>query len=450
MRITPNYNFILDTDSYKASHFLQYPPGTKFVSSYIEARSTKLSDVTEYVSFGLQKYLKDLESVRVTKADVEEADDILTRHGEPFNRSGWERIVKAYDGRIPLIVEGVPDGTVLPIGTPNVQVRNFDPELFWLTSYVETQMLRALWYPSTVATLSREIKKDIYNFLVKTSDDSDVQILFKLHDFGARGVSSYESSGIGGLAHLINFMGTDTLSALQVARNYYYEKGMPAFSIPAAEHSTITSWGPTGEIDAYRNMLAQFGGPGKLVAVVSDSYDIYNACKTIWGEALREEVEKMKGTLVIRPDSGDPVTVLTRVFEILEAKFPVTVNSKGYKVLPPYLRVIQGDGVNRSSITDILWTLMVNGWSTENIAFGMGGALLQSVNRDTLSFAMKCNAISMGEDWIPVQKRPKTDVGKASKAGRLDTISLGMQTVYDTNCLLHDTFTQVRERARIV
>lgn len=446
MRTKTEYNFILDTDSYKQSHFLQYPPNIKFVSSYIEGRKGMFK---EYVSFGLQKYLMDLEAVRVTRAQVDEAEDVSTRHGEPFNRKGWDRIVKAYDGRIPLIIEGVPDGTVVPIGSPILQVRNFDPELYWLTSFVETQMLRAMWYPSTVATISREIKKVIYRYLKETSDDPDGQISFKLHDFGARGVSSYESAGIGGAAHLVNFMGTDTMSALQVARDYYYEP-MAGFSIPAAEHSTITSWGSTKEIDAYANMLEKFGGPGKLVAVVSDSYDIYNAVETIWGEALKDQVESMGGTLVIRPDSGDPVTVILRVLAILESKFPVTVNSKGYKVLPPFLRIIQGDGVDYNSIAEILHQMKLSGWSAENIAFGMGGALLQKVNRDTLSFAMKCNAISFGEDWVPVQKKPKTDASKASKAGRLDAAEWGFRTMYDTNCLIHDTLTQVRERAKIV
>ena len=47
------------------------------------------------------------------------------------------------------------------------------------------------------------------------------------------------------------------------------------------------------------------------------------------------------GPLVIRPDSGDPPTVVVKVLEILGSKFGTTINSKGYKILPDYLRVIQ-------------------------------------------------------------------------------------------------------------
>lgn len=150
----------------------------------------------------------------------------------------------------------------------------------------------------------------ILDYLEKTSDDPQSQINFKLHDFGSRGVSSQESAGIGGAAHLINFLGTDTVTAMLFAMEYYKAEFPPAFSICAAEHSTITSWGKDKEVDAYRNMLKQFAKPGALVAVVSDSYDLNNAVDHLWGEQLREEVIKSEATIVIRPDSGDPVTVV--------------------------------------------------------------------------------------------------------------------------------------------
>src|SRR5699024_5247826 len=142
----------------------------------------------------------------------------------------------------------------------------------WLPSYLETLLLR-VWYPITVATLSWHVRQTIGRFLERTSDEAETQLPFKLHDFGARGVSSLESAAIGGAAHLVNFQGTDTLAALMLARAYYHEP-MAAFSIPAAEHSTITVWGRDHEVDAYRNMLAHFAKPGALLSVVSDSYDI--------------------------------------------------------------------------------------------------------------------------------------------------------------------------------
>jgi nicotinamide phosphoribosyltransferase len=272
-----------------------------------------------------------------------------------------------------------------------------------------------VWYPTTVATQSWKIRQVILDYLEKTGDPNLID--FKLHDFGARGVSSLESAGIGGAAHLVNFMGTDTISAILHAREYY-NAGVAGFSIPAAEHSTITSWGRDGEVDAYRNMLTNFAKPGSIVAVVSDSYDIYNAAARLWGEELREQIVDSGATVVIRPDSGDPVEVNRKLIGILGSKFGYTTNSKGFKVLNN-VRLIQGDGINELTVRSILGAFMAMGWSADNIAFGMGGALLQQVDRDTQKFAMKCSAAKINGRWIDVQKDPATDPGKKSKAGRV-------------------------------
>jgi nicotinamide phosphoribosyltransferase len=309
----------------------------------------------------------------------------------------------------------VPEGTVVPVKNVLATIENTDPECYWLTTYLETALLRAVWYPTTVATQSWTIRKIILDYLEKTGDPSLID--FKLHDFGARGVSSLESAAIGGAAHLVNFMGSDTISGVVYAREYY-DAGVSGFSIPAAEHSTITSWGRDGEVDAYRNMLNQFAKPGSIVAVVSDSFDIFNAASRLWGEELREQVVQSGATVVIRPDSGDPVDVNRRLVEILGEKFGYTTNAKGFKVLNN-VRLIQGDGVNELSIRSILGAFMAMGWSADNIAFGMGGALLQQVDRDTQKFAMKCSSACVNGEWIDVQKDPATDPGKKSKAGRV-------------------------------
>ena len=266
------------------------------------------------------------------------------------------------------------------------------------------------------------LKKLIYSYLEKTADDPDNEVLFKLHDFGARGVSSAESAAIGGAAHIVNFRGTDTIVAMRLLRNYYNHE-VSAYSIPAAEHSTITSWGRENETEAYRNMLVQYAKPGGMLAVVSDSWDIYNAVEKIWGDTLRQEVIDSGATVVIRPDSGDPQEVVSKVTNLLAEKFGTTSNSKGYKVLNN-VRVIQGDGVNPQSIAAILESLELQGFSATNIAFGMGGALLQKVDRDTLKFAFKCSAIQIGGEWRDVYKDPVTDHGKRSKRGRLDLIKI--------------------------
>jgi len=459
------HNIILNTDSYKASMYVQYPENTQGVFSYIESRGGKYKDT---VVFGLQAFIKEYLTDPITQEDIDEADAIWTAHGLPFNREGWEYILNEHKGFLPVRIKAVPEGTVLSTRNVMATIENTDPKCFWLTTYLETALLRAIWYPTTVATNSREIKKVIARYLNETEGSLE-GLPFKLHDFGARGTSSNESAMLGGMGHLINFMGTDTIAAVVGARRYYNED-VAGFSIPAAEHSTITSWGREGEADAFRNMLKQFGREGSLLAVVSDSYDIFNATKNIWGEELRQEVINSGATVVVRPDSGDPVKVVTAVMEILAEKFGVTVNDRGYKVLNN-VRVIQGDGINIDSVTEILESLKQRGFSADNIAFGMGGALLGAPQRDDQKFAMKASSALVNGEWVEVYKDPITDQGKVSKKGRLGLIyqcglgSCGYQTVpeniaeekgnvlqtvfEDGKMLVEQNFADIRARAEI-
>ncbi len=410
-------NILLNADSYKASHYVQYPANTTVVSSYIESRGG-VFDKTLF--FGLQAFIKQTLLKPFTQADIDEAEAVLVAHGLPFNKAGWQYILETYNGYLPIEIQAVAEGSLVETHNVLVQVNNTDDNCAWLTSYIETALLRAVWYPTTVASVSYACKQVIARYLAKTADNMD-GLGFKLHDFGARGASSEETAALGGMAHLVNFMGTDTLSAIVAARRYYQET-MAGFSIPAAEHSTITSWGRDGEQAAYANMLKQFSGQGKLVAVVSDSYDLWNAIDNLWGTELREAIINSGGTLVIRPDSGDPVQIVSTTIEKLMAKFGFRTNSKGFKVLPDCVRVIQGDGICVASIEAILAEMTKRGLSADNIAFGMGGELLQKVNRDTQKFAMKASAVCINGDWRDVFKDPITDSGKRSKKGRLALI----------------------------
>lgn len=160
-------------------------------------------------------------------------------------------------------------------------------------------------------------------------------------------------------------------------------------------------------------MLDQY--PKGLVSVVSDSYNILEAVEKYWCGSLKEKVLARDGALVIRPDSGDPLGNLRAILLLLEKAFGAEKNEKGYKVLNPKVRLIQADGVNPDSIEEILTAFVADGWSTDNIVFGMGGRLLQVVDRDTFKFAFKCSATQRDGDWHDVKK---TSEGKQSKAGR--------------------------------
>ena len=431
---TNRYSYIFDTDSYKVGMFKQYPPGTTGMFSYIESRG---GEYPETVFFGLQYILKEYLSHRVTAEEVELANKFWTAHGEPFNYDGWMHIATKLKGKLPVRIRALAEGTVVPTHNAVLTIESTGgPDTFWVVTWLEDQLLR-VWYPMTVATRSRTIKKIVLEALRESADDPENEINFKLHDFGSRGVSSQESAMIGGAAHLVNFMGSDTGVGVLCA-NDFYNIDMAGFSIPAAEHSTITSWGKAHEVDAYRNMIKQFCKPGNVVACVSDSYNLWDACANLWGTELKEEVIGSGSTMVIRPDSGDPVTVVLRTAQILEAKFGVTINSKGFKVLN-HVRIIQGDGINDDSIRGILKNLLNHGYSATNIAFGMGGALLQQLNRDTQKFAMKCSSIVVNSEYRDVFKDPITDQGKRSKAGRLDTICVHSSVPYGKDCVTIET-----------
>lgn len=456
-------NLILNSDSYKTSHWVQYPAGSEYLSSYIEARGGDY----DVVFFGLQAFIKEYLSTPITHQDIDEAETMIQAHGLTFNRAGWERLVDKHHGFLPLRIEAIPEGSIVPVSNVVCQLVNTDPEFYWLPSYIETALLRAIWYPSTVASVSHYCKDIIRDALEKSADDAD-SLIFRLHDFGSRGASSHETVALGSLAHLVNFAGTDSMAALIAASRWYQmSSDMPAFSIPAAEHSTMTAWGREGETAAFANMIAQFGGKGKAFSVVSDSYDLWNAIDHIWGDSLKEDVKNMGGTLVIRPDSGEPTKVVREALERLAVKFGTTVNSKGYKVLPDYVRIIQGDGISPQSLGKIIEVVLDAGFSAENITFGMGGGLLQQVNRDTMNWAMKASAISINGTWKDIYKDPITSHSKRSKKGRLALVKDAgdniitikadelnrqqdnlLRDVYvDGQLLIDDSLTTIRERA---
>ncbi|XP_066988702.1 nicotinamide phosphoribosyltransferase-like [Macrobrachium rosenbergii] len=411
-------NVIFLADSYKISHHRQYPPGTTSVYSYFESRGGRFPYT---VFFGLQYILKRwLCGPVVTKDMIQEAKDLFAAHfkrDDVFNEDGWNYILERHGGKLPIRVRAVPEGSVVPTKNVLFTVESTDPVVPWVTNFFETIFVH-VWYPMTVATNSRIQKQIIHHYLKQTHDHLDT-LPYQLHDFGYRGTSSVESAAIGGAGHLVNFKGTDTVAAILLLRKYYHSP-MAAFSIPASEHSTVTTWGRDGEQGAFENMMTSF--PNGPVSCVSDSYDIWKCCEEIWGEKLKDMVierGKSGGSIVIRPDSGDPPTVVLKCLEILGKAYGTVVNGKGYKCLPPYLRVIQGDGISYKTIGSILEHLKAHGWSASNVTFGSGGSLLQKVDRDTQKCAFKCSYAVINGEGVDVYKEPVTDPGKTSKKGRL-------------------------------
>ncbi|RAW02333.1 nicotinate phosphoribosyltransferase [Pseudochryseolinea flava] len=466
-------NLLLLADAYKYAHHKLYMPGTTKIYSYLESRGGIFD---ETVFFGLQYFLEHyLAGQAFTKVDLDQAEEILHGvfgRGDIFNRSIFEHILQTHGGHLPIRIKAVPEGMAIPVSNVLMTIENTDPKCYWLTNFLET-LLMQVWYPSTVATLSRAVRKIVAQNFEETADDTSYEnIDFVLNDFGFRGVSSVESAGIGGAAHLLNFRGSDTVYASQFAKRYYNTQQVYGLSVPATEHSIMTLLGEEGEAAILQHVFNAY--PTGILSCVSDSYNIFNTVENYWGSQFKQQILERDGRLVIRPDSGDPVKTLLKVFDILFEKFEFHVNSKGYKVLPPQLRVIQGDGIDIDSIPIIYDALKKNKISGENLVLGMGGALLQKVNRDTQKFALKCSFAEINNQGVNVMKKPleMNEHGdiiksfKASKTGKLKLIkqdnqfkTVGMdqdgedvlQTVFENGVLKKShTFESIRDRARLL
>lgn len=418
-------NIIMNTDSYKIGHWMFLEKETTYSEAYVEARIG--GEFPEMVVAGFQYLIMTQFLDPITAEMVDQAERILTAHGIPFNREGWDRIVNKHNGFFPIRINAVPEGTVIPIGNVMAVVQSTDQRFnaAWAAAFIETKFLR-VWYPTTIATLGREYKKIITASLEKTGNPELATRMMtgdpivadgKLIDFGSRGVTCKEQAMIAGV-HLINFSGTDNLLGMGMIMDYYMEDDtvVPAFSIPATEHTITIAWGKDREFMFYNNIVREILPKTGICSVVIDSYNPMRAI-TMFGE-IREAIEK-NGVIVFRPDSGDPVEMTEMVIKKLDEVFGSTVNNKGYKVLNPCVRMLQGDGVTLKTVKDILDNFEKLGYSADNINFGSGGGLTQMVNRDTMRFAMKGSHVVVDLDKRDIQKVPVSDLSKASKKGKL-------------------------------
>jgi nicotinamide phosphoribosyltransferase len=460
-----SYNFAADTDSYKYSHQEQTPDNLNYTTSYASARSEERW--THTMCFGPQAQTKKMIEDPLTHEKVDQAEAMALAHCGIFPSEMMRAIVDEYAGLPPVRIQVLPEGLMVPRGVPQYQITSTDPRFETIGQFMETQWVRGLWMPGSVATESWYQKQDMLKMLEKTCDDPQAAIQFALHDFGGRGASCEEHAALAGMAHLVNYSGTDTVPALFAARRFYGEN-VAGFSIPAMEHFTVTAWGRDREADAYANMIQKFGGEGKKYACVSDAYDIYNAVDNIWGKQLKRMVIEKGGTAVIRPDSGDPTSVVMYVVRSLLNSYGFELNKKGYAVLHPSIRVIQGDGIDRDTIRSIQAALELNQISVENVAFGEGQELLNGVRRDDGGYAQKACAITSGHTgWVGISKDPVTARQKASLKGRqmvyrdddgeLKTAPEGsidrpnlLEVVYENGTLLRDMkFSEVRQNSNL-
>lgn len=419
-------NFLFKTDSYKWTHWSQYNNDLQVLYSYGEMRKGSQFPVAPL--FGIHGVLQEHFAGSVFNLDdVYEAAEAAAEHfgsDTVFNKAGWTNLYHKHDGTLPIRIRALPEGTLTPPGVMLYDLHGTDHEFPWLTNLIEGTQLHT-WYPITVAAKSYAVKQVCSKYLLQTTGADDA-LTFMLQDFGYRGATCHEAAAIGGAAHLVNFHGTDTLAGLEYAHKMYGApwKGL-GYSVPATEHSVMTQDGRAGELRLVRRLL--LAHPRGILSMVIDSFDPYNFVSVIIGQELKELVLERDGVTVLRPDSTTPqhptpelemVNLADRLWEA----FGGTVNHLGYRVIHPKVRLLWGDGIDIDGIEKILVALRDAGYAASNIAcFGMGGGLLQKLNRDTQRFAIKAAAKLVDNIWHDVFKDP-LDTGKASKRGRLKTI----------------------------
>lgn len=435
-------------DFYKVSHREQYPAGTEVVYSTWTPRSGKHApQIKEVTAFGFQGFVKEFlidffnesffsrSKEEVIKEYVRYMKNCLfiqnphTKHVEDLHDLGY----------LPLLIKAVDEGTQVPFRVPMLTVENTDPRFFWLTNYFETLMSNNLWKPATSASTARVYRQILDKFALETTG-STMGVEFQGHDFSMRGMSGLEDSARTGVGHLLSFVGTDTIPAIQYAEAYYgadIEKELVGCSVNATEHSVMCAGGKDDEYETYRRLIEDTYPTG-IVSIVSDTWDLWHVI-TDTIPKLKNSIMKRDGgpesldKVVIRPDSGNPADILCGdpnapigspafkgVVELLAEIFGTTMTDQGYKLLDSHIGAIYGDAITIERCTEICERLKAKGFASTNVVYGIGSYTYQYNTRDTLGFAMKSTSVTINGVQTAIFKDPATDDGtKKSAVGRV-------------------------------
>jgi nicotinamide phosphoribosyltransferase len=474
-------------DFYKVAHRQMYPKGTQTVYSTWTPRASRIKDVNEVVVFGIQAFIKDrLMQVFDTNFFGKPKADIVADYRRIISNTlgikevDTSHIEELHDlGFLPICIKALPEGSVVPLRVPVLTIHNTHEKFFWLTNYIETLMSCELWQPMTSATIAREYRKVLNDACEDTGGNPDF-VQFQGHDFSMRGMSSLLSAVNSGMGHLLSFVGTDTIPAIQAAEALYgadVTKELVGTSIPATEHSIQCAYGDDME---YLTKMITEVHPEGFVSVVSDGYDFWDVMTRVL-PVLKDKIMARNGKLVIRPDSGDPVKIVCGDFEgitrweqkgaveVLWDIFGGRINAEGFKELHPSIGIIYGDAITLARAKEITGRLAHKGFASTNVVFGIGSYTYQYNTRDTFGFALKSTLAVIGGVEKPIFKDPKTDTDgiKKSQKGRVivikddvcgfkfyDGFSLEdniasdqLQTVYcDGKLLVDQKFSEIRNR----
>jgi nicotinamide phosphoribosyltransferase len=440
-----------------------YPKGTEMVYSTWTPRTSRINNITNVVSFGQQAFIKKYLLDFFTESFFNRPLDIILKEYTRIIQNTLgdkdpevDHIIALHKlGYLPLLIKIVPEGTCVPVRVPTMTIQNTDERFFWLTNYIETLASCELWQASTSATLAREYRKLLDKYSMETIGNID-SIQFQGHDFSMRGMSSLDSAISSGMGHLLSFVGTDTIPAIQGAEYYYganVEDELVGTSIPATEHSVQCSY---NNDEAYIERMITEVHPNGFVSIVSDGYDFWNVIGSILPK-LKDKIMarsggSVGGRVVIRPDSGDPVKIICGdpegatelerkgAVEALWGIFGGTVSHEGYRILDSHIGLIYGDAITLSRCEEICQKLKDKGFASINCVYGIGSYTYQYNTRDTFGYALKSTLVMINGKEQAIFKDPKTDDGtKKSQKGRVAVIKEDGQIKCIDNLKLSDT-----------
>lgn len=427
------------TDFYKTGHIRQYPEGTTLVYSNFTCRSDKWADVLpdfdhKVVFFGLQGVCQwmlaelwdrnffDRPRETVVEKFKRRMDDSLG-----IGAVDARYIGKLHDlGYLPILIKALPEGSRVDMRVPLFTIQNTHPDFYWLTNYLETQLSAELWKGITSATTSFEYRRLLNRYAQETGSPASF-VPWQGHDFSMRGMSGIGDATLSGAAHLLSFTGTDTISAIDYLEDYYGASGLIGGSVPATEHSVMCMGGVDDEIGTFRRLICDLY-PAGVVSIVSDTWDFWKVL-TEFTVTLREQILARQGTVVFRPDSGDPVKIIVGDTEAPEGSpeskgavqclwevFGGTTTPQGFRLLDDHIKLIYGDSITLDRAQRILAGLKEKGFGSGNMVFGVGSFTYQHVTRDTFGTAIKATFGRVNGEERELFKEPKTDDGVKKSA----------------------------------
>lgn len=440
------------TDGYKLDHRRQYPDNTGLVYSNWTPRKSRKEGINDVVFFGLQYFVKEylIEQFN-TEFFAKPKDEVVAQYVRRVNNYlgahfiTFEHIEALHDlGYLPIEIKALPEGTVVPTRVPMFTMVNTLPEFFWLTNYFETLVSNVVWLPCTSATIAYAYKSKLEQWAESTGGDLEF-VPFQGHDFSMRGMGGIESAKMSGAGHLLCFVGTDTIPAIDFLEKYYgadSDKELVGCSVAATEHSVMCMGGDgLDEYETFKRLVTEVY-PAGIVSIVSDTWDLWKVCTQFLPE-LKEAILARDGKVVIRPDSGNPADILCGtvaefgkgttpaekgVIELLYDVFGGTVNDKGFKVLDSHIGAIYGDSITLERADEICRRLKAKGFASTNVVLGIGSYTYQYNTRDTFGFAMKATYGEVNGEGREIYKDPITDDGTKKSAKGLLCVDRNPET----------------------